>query len=54
LVNGGSSPATVMLAGYYFLVGRRAHGESESGIRISTIAVGFMLAGYFAIYIMTP
>jgi hypothetical protein len=47
-------PGTVMLAGYYFLVGRRAHGESESGIRISTIAVGFMLAGYFAIYIMTP
>jgi hypothetical protein len=43
-----------MLPGYYFLVGPRAQGDSESGTRISTIAVGFTLAGYFAIYIITP
>ncbi|SRR6266567_1052866 len=47
-------PGTVMLAGYYFLVGKKARGVSESGVRSSTIALGFTLAGYFAIYIITP
>ncbi|SRR6266851_162268 len=47
-------PGTVLLAAYYFLVGKEASGVRGSGVRTSTIALGFTLAGYFAIYLITP
>jgi hypothetical protein len=47
-------PGPVLFAGYYFLIGREVRRESESGVRTSTIALGVTLAGYFAIYLITP
>ena len=46
-------PGTVLLAGYYFIVGKEV-GSYEDGIRISVLALGLTLAGYFAVYLITP
>jgi hypothetical protein len=47
-------PGTVLLAGYYFMVGREAGSKYEAGIRTSVLALGLTLAGYFAVYVITP
>ena len=47
-------PGTVLLAGYYFMVGREVGSKNEAGIRTSVLALGLTLAGYFAVYLITP
>ena len=47
-------PGPVLLAGYYFMVGREAGSKYEAGIRTSVLALGLTLAGYFAVYVITP
>lgn len=47
-------PGTVLLAGYYFMVGREVGSKYEAGIRTSVLALGLTLAGYFAVYVITP
>jgi hypothetical protein len=46
-------PGTVLLAGLYFLLRKREHRNSLA-VRASAWTLAFMLAGYFAIYIITP
>jgi hypothetical protein len=47
-------PGTIVLAGYYFMVGKEAGSKYEAGIRTSVLALGLTLAGYFAVYLITP
>jgi len=47
-------PGTVLLVGYYFMVGREVGSKYEAGIRTSFLVLGLTLAGYFAVYVITP
>ena len=47
-------PGTIVLAGYYLVVGREAGSRYKTGIRTSVLALGLTLAGYFAVYLITP
>jgi hypothetical protein len=47
-------PGTLLLAAYYFLVGHRRDAHNRTAIRTSALAMGLTLAGYAAIYVITP
>jgi hypothetical protein len=50
-------PGTVVLAAYYFLVGKHPIPDTipdRLGIRSSVLAIALTLAGYFAVYVITP
>ena len=47
-------PGTVLLLVLYFLGGKRESVQPQAGIRTSVIALTFTLAGYFAVYLITP
>lgn len=47
-------PGIVVLLGYWMLVSRHEGATERLGFRTSAGAVGFMLAGYFMIIIITP
>ncbi len=46
-------PGTLVLIGFYFAVGD-ADRRSEPGLRSSILALALTLAGYFAVYLITP
>ncbi len=46
-------PGTVVLAAYYFLVGKHPIPD-RPGIRSLVLAIVLTLAGYFAVYVITP
>jgi hypothetical protein len=47
-------PGTLLLVGYYFMVGREAGGKYKTGVRTSVLALGLTMGGYFAAYLLTP
>jgi hypothetical protein len=50
-------PGTLLLAAYYFLVGKRRMPDvspEQPGPRSSRLAIILTLAGYFAVYVITP
>lgn len=47
-------PAPVLLLGFYFATGKKEDAEPQTGIRTSIMALALTLAGYFAVYLITP
>jgi hypothetical protein len=47
-------PGTVLLIVFYIVAGGKTRSKSTPGMRASVIAVALTLAGYFAIYLITP
>ncbi len=51
-------PSTLLLIAFYFAAGERPRDteltEAEVGLRTSILALGLTLAGYFAVYLITP
>jgi hypothetical protein len=47
-------PGTVLLAGLYVAASRKMHAPSPPGFRSSVITLAITLAGYTAIYLITP
>jgi hypothetical protein len=51
-------PGTLLLIAFYFAAGKRLREteltEAELGLRTSILALGLTLAGYFAVYLITP
>ena len=47
-------PGTIALAVLYFLSGKKEKNKPDSGFRIAVITLALTLAGYFAIYLITP
>ena len=47
-------PGTILLIGYYLVVGKEEYAEPRPGIRTSSLALALTLAGYFAVYLVTP
>ena len=51
-------PGTLLLIVFYFAAGKRLRetkrAEAEVGLRTSILALGLTLAGYFAVYLITP
>ncbi len=47
-------PCSLLLAGFYFAFGRAERREAQPGFRTSRLALIFTLAGFFAIYLITP
>jgi hypothetical protein len=50
----GLIPCTLLLIGFYFASGRGERRETTAGFRTSRLAMIFTLAGFFAIYLITP
>lgn len=51
-------PGTLLLVAFYFAAGKtvrkRDLNQAELGLRASILALGLTLAGYFAVYLITP
>ncbi len=47
-------PGSLALLGFYFVNGKAEPGNTRYGIRTSMVALGLTLAGYFAVYLITP
>ncbi len=47
-------PGTLLLIGYRFAAGNEERAEPRNGIRTSLLALAITLAGYFAVYLVTP
>jgi len=47
-------PGSLLLIGFYFAVRKEEHHPPDPGIRTSTLALLLTLAGYFAVYLITP
>lgn len=47
-------PGTLLLVAYYFAVERKKYDRPTIGIRTSWLALGFTLAGFLAVYLVTP
>jgi hypothetical protein len=47
-------PAPLLLLGFYFAAGKKEDAERQTGIRTSIMALALTLAGYFAVYLITP
>jgi hypothetical protein len=47
-------PGTLLLIAYYVAAGKEEHVEPQTGIRTSILALALTLAGYFAVYLVTP
>jgi len=47
-------PGTILMIGFYFACGKEEHVEPQLGIRTSVLALALTLAGYFAVYLITP
>jgi len=47
-------PGSLMLVGLYFVAGRDGRRAAQPGFRTSVLALALTLAGYFAIYLITP
>ena len=47
-------PCSLLLAGFYFAFGRAERRGAQPGFRTSRLALIFTLAGFFAIYLITP
>jgi|SRR3984957_14981738 len=47
-------PGTLLLIAYYAAARREKHAEPQTGIRTATLALALTLAGYFAVYLVTP
>jgi hypothetical protein len=47
-------PGTLLLLVLYFFAGKRESAPLQPGIRTSVVALAFTLAGYFAVYLITP
>lgn len=47
-------PATALMVGYYFAIGKENRRPHRLNSRISRLALALTLAGYFAIYLITP
>ncbi len=47
-------PGTLVLTGFYFAAGKQEHAKPQNGIRTSVLALALTLAGYFAVYLITP
>jgi hypothetical protein len=47
-------PGTVLLAGFYFVAGKDERLMRQAGFRTSVLALILTLAGYFAVYLVTP
>ncbi len=47
-------PGSLLLVGLYFLAGIEDHGPARPGFRTSVLALALTLAGYFAVYLITP
>ena len=47
-------PGTLLLIAFYFAAGKEDHPRPRSGIRTSALALSLTLAGYFAVYLITP
>lgn len=47
-------PGSLLLIGFYFAAERKHDAQSQAGIRTSVLALALTLAGYFAVYLITP
>jgi Dolichyl-phosphate-mannose-protein mannosyltransferase len=47
-------PVPVLMIGYYFAGGKEDHAARQTGLRTSILALALTLAGYFAVYLITP
>jgi Dolichyl-phosphate-mannose-protein mannosyltransferase len=47
-------PGTLLLVGFYFAAGRERQARRGPGFRAAVVALAFTLAGYFAVYLITP
>jgi Dolichyl-phosphate-mannose-protein mannosyltransferase len=48
------TPGTILLAAFYLLADKEDNPLTGAGFRISTVTLALTLAGYFAIYLITP
>jgi len=47
-------PGSLLLVGLYFVAGKDSRRAAQPGFRTSVLALGLTLAGYFAVYLITP
>ena len=47
-------PGTLPLVVLYFFAGKGKSDKTQAGIRTAVVALAFTLAGYFAVYLITP
>jgi len=47
-------PGSLLLIGFYFLAGKEDRRTAQRGFRTSVLALALTLAGYFAVYLITP
>lgn len=47
-------PATLLMLGYYFTVGQETRTSSSLALRSCVLALALTVAGYFAVYLVTP
>jgi hypothetical protein len=47
-------PGTLLLVGFYYVAGREDRRAGQAGVRTSILALALTLAGYFAVYLITP
>jgi hypothetical protein len=47
-------PGSLLLIGFYLAAGKDEHAQPTTGIRTSILALVLTLAGYFAVYLITP
>jgi hypothetical protein len=47
-------PGSLLLVGLYFVAGMEDKGAPRPGFRTSVLALALTLAGYFAVYLITP
>jgi hypothetical protein len=47
-------PGSLLLIAFYFAAGKEDRPQPRSGIRTSALALALTLAGYFAVYLITP
>jgi len=47
-------PGTLLLVGFYFAVAKEQHARRGPGFRAAVVGLALTLAGYFAVYLITP